>query len=243
MSTTSPVRISRAQQVAGQIEDDLLARGVPVGTALGRRADIMREHGISPTVMNEVLRILRDRGLIDVRPGPRGGIFVASQPPQVRLGALDLWFSGSGVDPLELFEARNYLEDILTRVAADRAAPEDLRDMDWAVDEMRRSASDARAYLDANVRLHRAIARASRVTVLADMYEAIATLLTGSLARAVIVEGSEGITEHNIAVHRELVAAIRHRDHEALDKAIRLHRQDLIRVTAPSRSPSSVSKP
>ncbi|WP_214368739.1 FadR/GntR family transcriptional regulator [Pseudonocardia sp. H11422] len=238
MSAASSARTSRAQQVAGRIENDMLAARTPVGTSLGRRADLMREHNISPTVMNEVLRILRDRGLVEVRPGARGGIFVASQPPQVRLGALDLWFSGTGVDPLELFEARTHLEDLLTRVAVDRAGPEDVRDMEWALDEMRR-ATDARGYLEANMRLHRAIARASRVSVLADMYEAIATLLSASLTRAVMLEGTEELTRHNIAVHREIVSAIRDRNRQALDKAIHLHRQDLIQVTDPTRSPVS----
>src|SRR5260221_14011531 len=121
MPPSSGERRSRAQQVALVIENALLTSRTPVGTSLGRRTDLMVEHDVSPTVMNETLRILRDRGLVVVRPGPGGGVFVANQPPQVRLGALDLWFSGSGTDPLDLFEARNHLEDILTSVALDRA--------------------------------------------------------------------------------------------------------------------------
>jgi hypothetical protein len=71
--------------------------------------------------MNETRRILRDRGLVVVRPGTGGGIFVASLPPEVRIGATDLWFSDSAIHPLELFEARVHLEDSLTLVAFHRA--------------------------------------------------------------------------------------------------------------------------
>lgn len=230
-------RPSRAQDIAGRIEEALLADRTPVGTSLGRRADLMRRNAISPTVMNEVLRILRDRGLVEVRPGARGGVFVAAQPPHVRLGALDLWFSGTVADPLALFESRLHLEDLLTRVAVDRAGPDELRDMDWALEEMRR-AGDARGYLEANLRLHRAIARASRLAVLADVYEAIATLLSTGLTRAVMLEDAGELVRHNVAVHHEIVAAIRGRDAEALDKALRLHRHDLVREIDPTRSPS-----
>lgn len=228
---------SRAQQVAGAIENDLLASRAPVGTSLGRRTDLMEQHKVSPMIMNEVLRILRDRDLIVVRPGPGGGVFVASRPPQVRLGALDLWFSGSGTDPLDLFEARTHLEDVLTSVALDRAGPSDVRDMEWAVEEMR-GAPDARAYLGANLRLHQAIARAARIPVLAGMYEAIAAIITGTLSRAELLPGHEEMYRHSIEVHAEIVTAIRERDRDALDKLMRLHRQDLVRAVDASRSPA-----
>lgn len=229
LGMTRQANPSRAQHVAAVIEDELLASGAPVGTSLGRRTDLMQRHRVSPTVMNEVLRILRDRGLVAVRPGPGGGVFVASRPPQVRLGALDLWFSSVGADPLELFEARTHLEDVLTRVAVDRAGPHDIRDMEWAVDEMSRAA-DPRAFLDANMRLHLAVARAARIPVLSGMYEAIVAILQGSLTRAVLLDGHEEMYRHNIEVHRAIVAAIRDGDADALEKVLRLHRMDLVRA-------------
>ncbi|MDT7703452.1 MAG: hypothetical protein QOJ30_5777 [Pseudonocardiales bacterium] len=227
---------SRAQQVAADIENTLLAERTPVGTSLGRRTDLMARHRVSPTVMNEALRILRDRELVIVRPGPGGGVFVASRPPQVRLGALDLWFSGSSTDPLDLFEARTHLEDALTSVALDRAGPADVRDMEWAVEEMR-AAAGARAFLEANMRLHLAIARAARIPVLAGMYEAIAAIITGTLTRVELIPGHEEMYAHSIAVHGEIVAAIRDGDREALTKLMSLHRHDLVRAEDPSRSP------
>jgi DNA-binding FadR family transcriptional regulator len=233
-----PVRMSsRAQQVAAAIENALLADRTPVGTSLGRRTDLMEHHQVSPMVMNEVLRILRDRGLVVVRPGPGGGVFVASQPPQVRLGALDLWFSDSGPDPLDLFEARTHLEDVLTSVAVDRAGPADVRALEWAVEEMR-NAPDPRGFLEANLRFHQAIARAARIPVLAGMYEAIAAIVTGNLKRAVLLPGHEEMYAHNIEVHAGIAAAIRDHDREALDKLMTLHRHDLVRAVDPSRSPA-----
>lgn len=234
--------LSRAQQVAAQVENELLAARTPVGTSLGRRTDLMERFGISPTVCNEALRILRDRDLVMVRPGPGGGIFVANVPPQVRLGALDLWFSGTGTDPLELFDARAHLETMLTSVAVDRAGPKDVREMEWALEEMR-NASEPRAYLEANLRLHLAIARAARIPVLAGMYEALAAIITGSLTRVELLPGHEEMYAHNISVHAEIVAAIRDGNRETLDKAMALHHHDLVRATDGSRSPAHGEPP
>jgi DNA-binding FadR family transcriptional regulator len=99
------LRSSRAERVAADLEHEILSARLPVGAHLGRRSEIMDRFGISPTVMNETLRILRDRDLITVRPGPGGGITVASAPTQVRVGALDLSFQPSTPHPLDLFEA------------------------------------------------------------------------------------------------------------------------------------------
>jgi DNA-binding FadR family transcriptional regulator len=230
--------VSRAQDVAEEIESELLARRTPVGASLGRRTDIMERFAVSPTVINEALRILRERGLVEVKPGPGGGVFVAAQPPQVRLGALDLWFTATSSDPLELFEARAHLEDLLTSVAVDRAGPADVRAMEWAVEEMRAAAAP-RAYLEANLRLHTAIARAARIPVLAGMYESLAAIIAGSLARVELLPGHEEMYAHNIAVHAEIVAAIRDGNREALTKAMSLHREDLIRASNPARSPGA----
>jgi DNA-binding FadR family transcriptional regulator len=230
---TSP---SRAQQVASAIENELLAARTAVGASLGRRTDLMERYKISPMIMNEVLRILRDRGLVVVKPGPGGGVFVASQPPQVRLGALDLWFSPTTTDPLDLFEARTHLEDVLTSVALDRAGPDDVRDMEWAVEEMR-SATTPRAFLDANLRFHQAVARAARISVLAAMHEAVAAIISGSTTKVELLPGHEEMYSRNIEVHAEIAAAIRARDREALGTLMALHRHDLVRVVNPSRSP------
>ncbi|MEV4421493.1 FCD domain-containing protein [Patulibacter sp. NPDC049589] len=228
--------LSRAQQVAAAIEDGLMAARAPVGSPLGRRTDLMEQHGVSPMVMNEALRILRDRDLVAVRPGPGGGVFVASRPPQVRLGALDLWFSGSATDPLDLFEARRHLEDVLTSVALDRAGPNDVRDMEWAVEEMR-ATQDPAEYLEANLRLHQAIARAARIPVLAGMYETIAAIIVGTLTRAELQPGHEDALRTNVEVHAGIVAAIRDRDRGALDGLLALHREEqMLRIDDPPTS-------
>ena len=234
--------LSRAQQVAVEVENELLAARTPVGASLGRRTDLMERFRVSPTVINEALRILRDRGLVVVKPGPGGGVFVASRPPQVRLGALDLWFTGTGTDPLDLFEARMYLEDILTRVAVERAGPSDIRDMEWALEGMR-SATAPRDFLDANLRLHLAIARAARVPVLAGLYETIAAIIGSTTTRVELLAEHEEMYRHSIELHVEMVAAIREGDREALDKCMGLHRHDLVRAVDPTRSPVPPERP
>src|ERR1700761_7743878 len=99
---TAPARGSRAQQIAAGIEAEILASRHPAGTNIGRRTELIRRFGGSPSGVDEGLRILRERNLVPVRPGPNGGVIVDSPPPQIRLGGIDVWHQGLTVDPEQL---------------------------------------------------------------------------------------------------------------------------------------------
>ena len=225
---------SLAERLAEELEQEILRQRMDAGARFGLRSTLIERYAVSANVMNEALRILRDRGVVTVRPGPQGGVFVAHPPPQLRLGAIDLWFRGLHVDPAELFEARTLLEESLAVVAGARATPEDVRDLQWSLAELRDSRADARGYLEANMRLHGVIARAARVPVLAGMYESICVLLRSALVRAeYVAEGHAAIIEHNIGVHAALCDAIGRGDVETLRAVLDDHRTDLVRAPRP----------
>ncbi|MEV5302815.1 MULTISPECIES: FadR/GntR family transcriptional regulator [Amycolatopsis methanolica group] len=110
-------RTSRSQQVAAELESQILRERLPAGTRLALRTELITRFSVSAPVINEALRILRERELVTVKPGPKGGVFVANPPPQVRLGGIDLWFQGLSVEPEQLFEARRYLDQVFATVA------------------------------------------------------------------------------------------------------------------------------
>ncbi len=79
------------------IERESVENGYEPGHLLGRRKDLLERFGVAPATLSAALRVLSSRGVIDVRPGPRGGIFFARQPPLTRL-ANDLL----AIDPDEM---------------------------------------------------------------------------------------------------------------------------------------------
>jgi len=223
-------RRSRGQEIAADLEAWILNQRCVAGARLGLRTELIERYGASPAVMNEALRILRERGLVEVKPGPNGGVFVTNPPPQVRLGGIDVWHQGLVVNPEQLFEARRHLDNVFATVALARATPDDVRDMQWALEEMRAAQHDAHALLDAMMRLHLAIARASRIEVLVGMYQTIVVLLSSTMTKASFVPGQEDRRRHNLEVHAGLVAAIRDRDPLSLEKLLAEHEHDMERL-------------
>lgn len=235
--TKSRTSASRAEDVAAKLEMEILRAGLPAGSRLGLRTELISRFEVSPGVMNEALRLLRDRELIVVKPGPSGGVFTADQPPGVRLGALDLWFQGLTVPPLDIFESRTLLEEMFNNLALQNSTPADHAAMERALESMTASAADPRRFFEANVEFHRAIARSTGVTVLIGIYDSLVTVLTGALVRAARADGYDETVDHNVRVHGQILEAIRAQDRKRLETATRLHRVDMISLAQPEKSP------
>lgn len=236
-------RSSRAEVVAADLEQEIMSERLPVGSHLGRRSELMDRFGISPTVMNETLRILRDRDLVSVRPGPGGGITVANTPPQVRTGALDLWFQPSNPHPLDLFEARLYLEFGMTKAAFERATSDDIAAMRTAMAQMRSSTAHAPDFFDAVLNFHRVVAAAAHIPVLEGMHQLVITSIKAVLSRVMFVPDHEPLVAGSLVVHDDIVAAISVHDQAAFVSAINRHDLDLIRADDPERTPHTPQHP
>jgi DNA-binding FadR family transcriptional regulator len=221
------LRSSRAERVAADLEHEILSARLPVGAHLGRRSELMDRFGISPTVMNETLRILRDRDLVSVRPGPGGGITVASAPSQVRVGALDLWFQPSAPHPLAAFE---------------RATSEDIAAMRSAMVTLRAS-TEAGQFFDAVLAFHRVVAAAAHIPVLEGMHQLVVTSIKAVLTRVLFIDDHEPLLASSLRVHDDIVAAIALHDQASFVDAINRHDKDLIRADDPDRTPNTPQHP
>jgi GntR family transcriptional repressor for pyruvate dehydrogenase complex len=62
--------------VVEAIRHKILVERLPVGTRLPSEAELVEEHGLGRVTVREALRILERDGLVDVRRGPHGGLFV-----------------------------------------------------------------------------------------------------------------------------------------------------------------------
>lgn len=216
--------------MASGIETQILEERLSAGTRLGLRTELIARFGVSATVINEALGILRERDLVEVKPGPNGGVFISNPPPQVRLGGIDVWHQGLSVDPEHLFEARRYLDNLFAPVALQRAEADDLRAMEWALEDMCAAQHDACAALAATMRLHLAIARASRIEVLVGLYQTITTTLTATMTEARFVDGMEDVHGRHLQLHVDIVAAIRDGDPITLEKLMAQHEEYMIRI-------------
>jgi DNA-binding FadR family transcriptional regulator len=108
---------NRAKEIARKLEHLIAACALGAGDWLGTKEDLRRRFQVSPGTMNEAVRILESRGVIETRRGLKGGIFVSSVPVNVALKqvarALELnaalgeycWAVSMQLEPLVVAEA------------------------------------------------------------------------------------------------------------------------------------------
>jgi DNA-binding FadR family transcriptional regulator len=221
------LRVSRAEAVAREIEGQILA-GLEPGHRIGTKADVRERYGVAVATVNEAVRLLEIRGLIEARPGPGGGIFVAQPATRVSLAHLVLGFKTGSASYTECLEVRDALEPLLCRDAALHHRAEDVRALRSIVEKMGEHADDPAGYFKLNFTLHRRIAKLTPNAALRAIYLTLIDYLEASLNRAEYA-AFDGVA--STAVHRELVDAIAAGPGKRLDAAIAAHaplRQPLV---------------
>lgn len=217
-------RLSLAETVAKRIEARIAEDTLPNGHRLGTRDSLRREFDVAAATLNEAVRLLTARGTVSVRPGVKGGIFVATPPPLVRLGRKMLELSGDSVPVSDCLVMRDALEPLLAREAMRHRTEADIADLRRLAGEMA-AAADADGgvgYLAANWALHRRIAEITPNKVLQHTYVSLLEFVENRLRGVTPVEPATRSVD-GPAVHRELVEAIAGDDPERLDAAVEAH--------------------
>jgi DNA-binding FadR family transcriptional regulator len=218
-ATALGIRVSRAEAVARELESEILA-GLEPGERIGTKEDLRQRYGVAVATINEAVRLLEVRGLIEARPGPGGGISVARPAARVALTHLVLGFKAGGDAHKDSLEVRDALEPLICRDAARYHRRADIRAFEKIVDQMALHLDDPAGYFKFNWALHRRIARLSRNGPLSTIYLTLLDYLEAGLDHAHYVD-FDG--KGNLEVHRELVAAIDEGEGPRLTAAVARH--------------------
>jgi GntR family transcriptional regulator, transcriptional repressor for pyruvate dehydrogenase complex len=149
------------EQVARQIQEMILDGRLPVGSQLPPERELAEKFGVSRTVIREAIKVLSERGLIEVVPGR--GSFVTLLDAASAAFNLGLLVKAHGASLTQFHEIRSVLEVAATGLAAERATPEDLTRLREMADRMDGYLStDAQEeFVDADVAFHSFLADAS----------------------------------------------------------------------------------
>lgn len=197
--------------VTASIAQDICSDRYPAGSPLPRENDLCEIYGVSRTVIRESLKVLESKGL--VRGKPRVGTTVCDRDDWNILDAEVLEWMGPYIREFDLLgcilEARRTIEPAAAEYAAERATAQEIADLDSAWRQMRDSAGDPESFTDADVTFHAVLLKASHNQVFRRLSSAIHAALKYALhASNIAVENREDA----VAVHGELVEALRMRD-------------------------------
>ncbi|MBV9842925.1 MAG: GntR family transcriptional regulator [Sphingomonadaceae bacterium] len=145
-SLPAPVRLAR------RMARDVVERGVPAGTGLGALPEVAQRYGISVPTLRKAITYLLDDGIVTMREGRGGGLFVAAPPIESAMRAMHVYLSDRNLSPEQVAEARALVDGAVIERATrfvGNADHERLRPLLSSGDEHAAAIADAEAIEDA----------------------------------------------------------------------------------------------
>ncbi len=163
--------------------------------------------GVARNTLRDALYQLEKEGLLETRPG--SGTYVTASAQESVPSAVE------EATPLELIDARFALEPHICRLCVLHARREDFDAMEMLCTRMEASVSDPATFAEADTAFHRALASATRNTLLIwliGQINAVRTLDEWTRMRQLTLE-EEIISQYNVQ-HREILDALKAREPE-----------------------------
>lgn len=220
-SQNAPVPRTRAEQLADVVEARIRESNLHSGASVGTIASLRRDTKYSYATVSEAVRLLRDRGVIEVRPGRHGGLFVADRSPAVRLRQTLLHVHADSAQVADAIELREHLELLIALGAARHRDDRDLADFADLLEQMR-DAPTWDAFVHANWALHARIAQACPNILARAVY--LGTL--EYLDEASATYAGDSLVDYRVdryEVHATLVRAIASGDAAEVRAAVQDH--------------------
>jgi DNA-binding FadR family transcriptional regulator len=152
------VRQVRAfESIIQQVESAILQGGLTAGDRLPSERELQAVLDVSRNTLRESLRVLEQKGLIEIRKGNRGGIFVKELNADSMSESLGLFLQSQRITLEQISEFRQDLEGLVTRRAALQADSRNRGEIERLLEKAEALAGRGPSQWDAFMRVDREI--------------------------------------------------------------------------------------
>jgi DNA-binding FadR family transcriptional regulator len=165
------------QDIVEQIQEAILGSRYQPGDVLPPERELRETFQTSRGTLREALRVLEQKGLIEIRLGVNGGAFVKGSISEPMAESLSLMLRYRKISLLHLNEFREDVEGIVTARAAERAEESDIQKLDDLLAQAAKIMPQGKErwleFLEIDKQFHREIARISRNPIYIFMHNVI----------------------------------------------------------------------
>jgi GntR family transcriptional repressor for pyruvate dehydrogenase complex len=198
-------RASRVEQVVERIRKGIYDGEFPPGSELPAEGKLAEMVGVSYTVIREAMRILRTHGLVEISQGRRPRVKPAG--PDAVKETLDAMLRRSSSSIRELTELRQPLECEMAALAAQRATPEQIEQIEAAFSKQL-TAKTLEEQIEADIEFHNCLAGAAGNQLFGLVLSILWDLLWESRRRGILHYGGDS----SFQAHQKIVEAVKRRD-------------------------------
>ncbi len=206
------------EEVAAQLERRILDGALRPGDKLPPERELAERFDVSRSAVREAIRSLELKGLVEPRPGE--GTLVRTPSIDSLLNPLASLLGQKRELVKELLEVRVMIEPPLAARAARHAGPEDMARLENILERQRVKVGRRELAVEEDSEFHYTIAQASKNSVILKVVDMMMDILRESRERSLQVAGRP---EKSLAGHRRIFHAIKRREPEGAEEAMRQH--------------------
>ena len=220
MPTVEPLRrTSLVSEVVTLLREVIENQGLQPGDRLPTEAELVASLEVSRPVLREAVSQLESLGLIQVRRGL--GMFVGDRSSLA--GCLKLVRTALAVTPRDLgqfTELRSALEHYGARRAAEQASDEDVAELETLCDEMDRPGLSYEEAIGLDFSFHRRLVQVSGNELMLNVMTVLQEFVVQAMLQTTPRPRDRSVSRR---LHRAILEAVRRRDPEAAEAAMREH--------------------
>ncbi len=215
-----PIQSERLyERIVSQIEQRIEAGDLKVGDQLPSERELAEQFAVSRTAVREAVKALRQKGLLEIRPG-RGTFITNGTSDTIRSSLGMLMRIGATKGTGHLTEVREILEPEIAALAASRITNEYITAMQEAVGTMDTALDNVDMFVEADLDFHLALAEGTQNPIIPILMDSIIDLLREQRKRTGLTRG--GLQRGQIH-HKKILDAVIRRDAEAARQAMQNH--------------------
>ncbi|MGQ7248984.1 FCD domain-containing protein [Halomonas sp. V046] len=221
MSKYRVERKTLSEQVAEQLEAEILEGRLGENAQLPSERELMEQFGVGRPAVREALFYLQQLGLIAINSGTRARVIrPTAEAVMARLSGVTKQLLSKPAGQQYFQEARAMFEISLARHAAQHASDEDVEALREALAHQRSVLGDEAAVKRADNDFHGVLAAIGRNPIYDAIHQALSEWLDDRRAQALQRPGEDLAA---LEAHTAIVEAIAARDVEAAEAAMRRH--------------------
>jgi GntR family transcriptional repressor for pyruvate dehydrogenase complex len=215
-------------QVADQIQGLILASHLMPGDRLPTERELCDQFQVSRTVVREAVSILEAKGLLTSKGG--SGTYVRAMQGGDVADSIGMFIStqGQSVSMEDLMEVREVLEVQIASLAAQRATPQGIQELERIMAECRDVIDDPAAFAAKDLEFHVALARLSGNSLFSILLEPFADALYQGRRLA---STQPGVAREAVALHQGILDRVKAGDPQGAARAMVKHLEQSRRVT------------
>jgi GntR family transcriptional repressor for pyruvate dehydrogenase complex len=124
-----------SDQIIEQIRNAILSGRFKPGDKVASEKELMSQFGVSKATLREALRVLEGMGLVEIRKGIAGGVFIAEVDMKTTIHSIINFLHFKTVSVRDITMIRYLLEPPVAEIAASRIQSEDIVKLEYIITE------------------------------------------------------------------------------------------------------------